>query len=468
MTHAASVASAGDTVIVASGTYTEVAAVTFSRSGSAGNPITFKAQTIGGAIFKRSGTSAFAISANYLTFSGFVFNGNNSIPDSSDPGGLRDNRAFRLNACSYIIIEDCEVYNFGHAVKPTTGGAAVNHITLRRLNIHNNWESGVCLRGGEQYVLIEDCSVDTIATTGAWDSSHDGFVGETGLTGLTIRRCTATKCQDYGIDFKSNDMYVEGCFAYDNSPEGGFKMWGDGVKIVNCVSWKNADVGIKFADESTGNLVINCTVVNNGSFSILNRNSDLKVINSIIVGSPTISDLPYTDDHNLHYNDGSITTLGANSVNANPQFVGISTGNFKLIWGSPAINSGTSTGAPLTDYDGYSRSDGQIDMGAYEYGSGPVIPPPITGSAAEIRIQVYPNPINFGVSDTIKLGNLIAGSEITIYSIEGKLLRNIAVPGITYVWDGKDNDGNKLGRGVYYIVNKGDTVRKGKLAVASN
>src|SRR5207244_3554147 len=64
------------------------------------------------------------------------------------------------------------------------------------------------------------------------------------------------------------------------------------------------------------------------------------------------------------------------TVSANPLFVnytGTTTGDYHLQSSSPAINAGTSSNAPTTDYDGNSRPQaGAWDIGAYEYaGSSP-------------------------------------------------------------------------------------------------
>ena len=56
------------------------------------------------------------------------------------------------------------------------------------------------------------------------------------------------------------------------------------------------------------------------------------------------------------------------NIQANPKFVDPAHGDFHLQAGSPAIDAGTSSGAPATDLDGRVRSDGHIDIGAYEFG----------------------------------------------------------------------------------------------------
>ncbi|MDO9213749.1 MAG: choice-of-anchor Q domain-containing protein, partial [Methylococcales bacterium] len=73
------------------------------------------------------------------------------------------------------------------------------------------------------------------------------------------------------------------------------------------------------------------------------------------------------------FDGGSIS--GTNAVTGNPLFGSIANANFRLQATSPAINAGTSTGAPTIDFDLKARAtDGQVDIGAFEYGSSTTSP----------------------------------------------------------------------------------------------
>ena len=62
---------------------------------------------------------------------------------------------------------------------------------------------------------------------------------------------------------------------------------------------------------------------------------------------------------------GRIT--GKGNIDADPRFVSPETGDFRLQAGSPAIDTGSGTGAPRIDYEGRVRPIGAgYDMGAYE------------------------------------------------------------------------------------------------------
>ena len=58
---------------------------------------------------------------------------------------------------------------------------------------------------------------------------------------------------------------------------------------------------------------------------------------------------------------------GEGNVDANPLFLDMEGGDFRLNVSSPCLDSGTPDGAPATDFDGVARPQGSgIDMGAYE------------------------------------------------------------------------------------------------------
>jgi hypothetical protein len=77
-----------------------------------------------------------------------------------------------------------------------------------------------------------------------------------------------------------------------------------------------------------------------------------------------------TIDHNLWYNPGGVsaaTYKGTSYITSNPLMVNPIT-DFHLQSTSPAINAGSASGAPTTDFDGNARPQGSAyDIGAYEY-----------------------------------------------------------------------------------------------------
>jgi len=92
------------------------------------------------------------------------------------------------------------------------------------------------------------------------------------------------------------------------------------------------------------------------------------------------------------------------------------------------------------------------------------------------EVKIYPNPVNFteAVRGTIKFDGLSKNPKIQIFDITGKLIKTIN-PGTSEndgtsghaEWDGKDENGNRIGRGLYFYIitdNEGNKT-KGKFAV---
>jgi ligand-binding sensor domain-containing protein len=87
-------------------------------------------------------------------------------------------------------------------------------------------------------------------------------------------------------------------------------------------------------------------------------------------------------------------------------------------------------------------------------------PPPVT------QIKVYPNPLIFSKGHTCMFFNVEKGSKICIYTISGKLIREIEAKSSIPSWDGKNNEGKLVGTGIYlFTVCKNGKKRTGKIAV---
>ncbi len=157
---------------------------------------------------------------------------------------------------------------------------------------------------------------------------------------------------------------------------------------------------------------MNNTIVDNEGFlggGVYTGQSDLTlpviITNNIIQGNRLRAfgdgggiyslDLSSTFDPVISYNDlwgndrnqcgGELSDAGCIGVSGNfsadPQFVDLMNRDFHLTAGSPAVDTGTSSGAPATDFDGMARGydgdgtpnspqAGDVDVGAYELTGG--------------------------------------------------------------------------------------------------
>lgn len=135
------------------------------------------------------------------------------------------------------------------------------------------------------------------------------------------------------------------------------------VKIINNTSYNNAHGGIDIGywDGPLTNITVRNNIFSKSQSWQIRLKSASNIKNIVI-------------DHNLidgfrGFRDGSFyETRGVDYVEGDPKFVDASNGDFHLQGSSPAIDKGSSSGAPGTDYDGRSRPRGSgYDIGAYEY-----------------------------------------------------------------------------------------------------
>jgi hypothetical protein len=115
------------------------------------------------------------------------------------------------------------------------------------------------------------------------------------------------------------------------------------------------------------------TAHTSGGEIALNGSNDVRVLNNINYGSPSVpiiyggitSVTGLLWDYNMLFNGIGAAPLGAHDLALDPLFVPAPPFNFHLQTGSPAIGSGTAILAPKYDFDGHPRSTTKIDRGAY-------------------------------------------------------------------------------------------------------
>jgi hypothetical protein len=155
------------------------------------------------------------------------------------------------------------------------------------------------------------------------------------------------------------------------------------------------------------------------------------------------------------------TSLGIDvggNLDADPLFLDAGAGNLRLLAGSPAIDSGDSTGVnlPVTDLEGNPRIAGTaVDMGPYEYQGS-------TGVGVDDRPKAFgilgiePNP--FHLQTTIRY-ELRHGTrvDLRIFDVSGRLvsvLRNGVMESRgthEAAWSGRDKNGHMVSAGAYFF-----------------
>jgi hypothetical protein len=364
--HAADVVNPGDTVHVLDGSYQ---GFYLSRSGTAGNPITFHAEGPNVRITADNGTTPDGINvegAASVVIDGFVVND-------------RTRAGIRVAVSQFVTVRNCHTGNNGHwgifsgfaddftIEDNETYGSVLEHgiyvsntctrPIVRRNHVHDNHGNGIHMNGD---VSQGGAGVITNALVERNVIHGNGVGGGSGIN----------------MDGASNGV-IRNNLLYDNHASG--------------ISLYQIDA----ASGATGNLIVNNTVVeaddarwciniNTGSTGNTVRNNILYNLHAFhgAISIDASSRPGFTSDYNAVIDrfstDQGDTVLSlaewqalgydAHAFVATPVQLFLVPGtDFRLAPASPAIDAGLSTGAPSDDLDGNPRPVGAgVDVGAYE------------------------------------------------------------------------------------------------------
>lgn len=317
MTNAAAHARVGDTVMVATGTYTENIVLTNGGSGASG--IRFEAA---GDVLV-NGTITLGLGASDVTLQGL------RVASGSDPAvSVRNTFANRIRQCDIQASSDSGIF---------ATRSVANEFTDCR--VHDCGQNGV-------YSRVPSASYS--------------------MGGNTFRRCRFYDNGGYGADVRSEADTFDACSFYGNGNGGVYvQNLNVGPTLYNCAVYSNAAAGL-FA-ESYGRLVAyNCTVCSNaGDGVLLDGNRRIVLYNCILAqhsgfgckeetgGSGDIyasnclfhanSAGEFRDEDGSVYNTADAIDLAepvgscSNAVVADPRFVAPAENNYRLKDASPCI-----------------------------------------------------------------------------------------------------------------------------------
>jgi len=406
---------AGDTIYIKAGTYTEV--VTPQNSGAPGQYITYATYgsdvvVLDGENLRPVGTPRWggllqiygkhyikvkglrAINSRYAGFltdeqSDHIVFENNSTSGTWSSGISAWN-------CTNLIIDgndirwacqgDGAVQECLTVSNTDTFEIKNNHVYDRLVGVTGGGGEGICSKDANHNGRIYNNHVHDLFQLGiyvdAWGSHEDGIEVYNNLVHDTRNGISLTDEINTGsltnVRVYNNIVYnnrESGIIISDNV--GGLPV-GDGPKqnitIINNTVFHNGyglagwggGITIVTKNPASNNLVVR----NN----ICSQNSAWQIMRSRVIEPRTTVEYNLLDGANDYTDADDRATSGTNFRTGSPQFVNAAAYDFYLQPGSPAIDGGSPTSAPLTDYAGTTRpKDGDgigsalFDIGAYEY-----------------------------------------------------------------------------------------------------
>lgn len=370
---------AGQTVQVATGAYSE--RVVMSVTGTQAAPITFTSAP-GASVSITSATNAFTLSGkSWITIHGFDVNHTGA---ASIVAGTSTNITIDGNHVSYAGQPVSGSTAAGIKLTGTTNSAVVNNIT------DHNSDAGILITSSDSNVIAHNESF----------SNARGYVRA--AAGIDLRTSTG----ELVFDNVSHDNEDSGINVWTGLSDGSSTIYdnvtysnGDhGIDVHNSVDshivantvYNNYDSGIEMTTSVRVTLNNNVSV-DNGIGSLRTAGNVRADVSSVSGGCVIQDDLVFlrTPGQMFDWNGVKYSSLAAlqaatgmesRGIQADPLFTSTAAANFRLLAGSPAIDSANSgaVGQPALDFDGVARYDGPAantgigpityaDRGAFEY-----------------------------------------------------------------------------------------------------
>jgi len=384
---AAANASAGQTVQVASGTYTE--AVTVKGSGTAGAPVVFTAAP-GATVTVTGKANGFVVSGrNWVTIQNFSVTATTGIGIS-------------VSNSSNITVVGNHVSYAGQPVDGKTAQgirlSAVTAATVSGNTSDHNSEAGILLQSGTTGTLVS--ANTTFANARGYTRAAPGI--DVRSSGNTVQDNVSHDNEDSGLQFYTGGggNLVLDNLSYRNGDHGIDDLNAPGQTIVGNTVYGNVAAGINLEGTSSGATLANNVSVDNGVNSP-RTSSNIRLDSSSIASSTIHHDLVFLSPGGsvqFIWGKTSYATLAAfraatgqetGGLEGDPRWVSPASGDFHLGAGSPAIDSADSSPPqPSVDLEGHPRVDDPTtpntgvgprafdDRGAFEFGGGGADAPP--------------------------------------------------------------------------------------------
>ena len=423
--HAKNSAQAGDIIYLMNGVSetgldASSATLAIAKSGSSGLPIAMIAYpgataTIGSATGQQYGIRTTATSS-YWVLAGINLRGAFSALTVANSSNWR------------VIGTDVSCPN-GSGTGACVAFSAGQNISLYRNRIHDN--GSTTSTSIKLYQAIQfgsgangiDFGWNEIANTRSCRALQF-YSDTTPLFNLTVRNNLIHDSRCDGINFATIDPAHGAVKAYNNVIyRAGTGPAPGGVEAnYACI---NVGGSGSAAVQITGNTLYDCGRRANADSGAVSASVPVILTDNIVdaiagetYAAPNSSLANFSGKNNLFFGDGATPSFSTASLNADPKFVDVTSNNFQLQPGSPAVDAGANDGISR-DIVQMPRPQGvAYDIGAYELGAGGTLPPPTQGT-----LSVSPQSVAFGnvligtsTKQSVTLSNSTSAS-ITVSSV---------------------------------------------------
>lgn len=334
---AANTVSAGDTVLVADGTYTRSGSedlVYITANGSSGSRITFRSINKWGAKLDGAGQNKHCV---------LIGNGSNG---------------------NYITIQDFDIY----------GAAQINNNGCTAVQTYGDY---TWIIGCKLHNIGNDDNTSDYGCCGVYSETADYLLVDSCLIYSCGRNLTTPKYHDHGIYVSSGDNgIVRNCIFHDNKSGWCIQLYPGGVGNL-LTNWKI--LNNTFADNCAttgkkGQIITWCNLTNLDISNNISYDPDTGFISwqdggtNYVYSNVTVrKNLIYNGIAHAYSLQSGITETD-NITNTDPLFTDTANHDYRLQSGSQARDAGLTLSDVTDDIDGVSRPKGSAyDIGAYEY-----------------------------------------------------------------------------------------------------
>ncbi|MBN1423251.1 hypothetical protein JXA88_01730 [Candidatus Fermentibacteria bacterium] len=486
--HASETMVAGDTVLIRAGIYTEHVHTEHDGNDMEGS-IVFSAYPgetpIIDGIGVEESQNCIVVDKSYITLNGL------EIRNWNDNGVW-------VEGAAYLEISDCIVHDVWCGIGLAHGA---HDFEMNRIVVHHFMLYGFDASPSGGAACHHGTFNECISHTGSDPQQNvDGFaIGHGTQHDFVFNRCETYGVYD-GFDIGENEgggasnVLLNCCSAHECG-NGGFKLWGHQVTLVNCLAYHNtvSNIELDWGGNPGTTVLHSCTLMDAGTYNVWVENSSdsLRMYNCILAGNDNIGlafeqrdARTYQGDHNIfHDDDGdrviivgyedefSLDQVAAGDWAAysgqdahsrvvyslGDLFVDPVSFDLHVLETSVAVDNGTATDAPPVDHDGNPRPAGSgYDIGAFEHqfgahGHGPSQP---MGSPHAYLMGSSPNPFSHVTTICYSLPQGGAVS-LGVYDLLGRRVKSLVggplEAGVHQTsWDGCDDWERRCPGGLYF------------------